>query len=60
MAGSLFIADNVLGTNSWWIDEPGRASADAVDRFNRMVAADPAFDVCAVPLRDGVLIARHR
>ncbi len=58
--GGLLLADNVLGSSSWWIDEPGRPDRDAVDAFNRELANDPAFDVAAVPIREGVLIARRR
>lgn len=61
-SGGLLVADNVLGSHTWWIDEPaGRnPDRDAVDRFNRQVASDPDFDTAAVPLREGVLIARRR
>lgn len=62
--GGLLLADNVLGSGSWWIDEaaPGEAreSRDAADRFNRAVAADPEFEAAAVPIREGVLIARRK
>jgi len=60
--GGLLVADNVLGSHTWWIDEPpGRtADRDGADRFNRMVAADAEFETVAVPLREGVLIARKR
>lgn len=55
----LLIADNVLGA-SWWIDQEGHPDRDAVDRFNRAVAADPELEVACVPLREGVLVARKR
>lgn len=62
--GGLLLADNVLGSGSWWIDEaaPGEArdSRDAADRFNRMVAEDPDFEAAAVPIREGVMVARKR
>jgi predicted O-methyltransferase YrrM len=60
--GGLLVADNVLGSHSWWIDEPaGRnPDRDGADRFNRLVAADPGFEAAAVPLREGLLIARRR
>ena len=60
-AGGLLVADNVLGSNVWWIDLPEGRSADrdGADRFNRIVAADPDFEAVAVPLREGVLIARR-
>jgi predicted O-methyltransferase YrrM len=59
--GGLLIADNALGSASWWIDSPEpNPDRDAVDRFNRAVAADPDFEAAAVPIRQGVLIARRR
>ncbi len=58
--GGLVLADNVLGTTGWWIDAEGNATRDAVDGFNRAVAADEGFDVAAVPIREGVLVARKR
>ena len=60
-AGGLLVADNVLGSNAWWIDLPAGRSEDrdGADRFNRIVAADPDFEAVAVPFRQGVLIARR-
>ena len=59
--GGLLVADNVLGSRSWWIDEPAgqNADRDAVDRFNRMLAADPDFEAVAFPMREGLLVARR-
>lgn len=57
--GGLLLADNVLGA-SWWIDQEGDPNRDAVDRFNRSIAADPELDAACVPLREGVLVARKR
>jgi predicted O-methyltransferase YrrM len=58
--GGLLVADNVLGSQSWWIDvPPGNPDRDGADRFNRIVAADPDFEAIAVPIREGVLIARR-
>ena len=59
--GGLLVADNVLGSRSWGIDQPaGRdPDRDGADRFNRLVAADPDFDAAAVPIREGVMIARR-
>jgi len=59
--GGLLIADNVLGS-SFWIDDPVGSSEtrDAVDRFNRIVAADAEFDTVAVPAREGVMVARRK
>jgi predicted O-methyltransferase YrrM len=52
--GGLVLADNVYGTGAGWIDE-----GHGTDPFNRMIAADPDFVSVAVPLRQGVLIARR-
>ncbi len=40
--GGVIAFDNALGSNEWWIDAPAgsNASRDALDRLNRMVAAD--------------------
>ena len=59
--GGLLVADNVLGSRTWWIDAPAGRSADrdGADRFNRLMAADPDFETVAVPIREGVLIARR-
>lgn len=59
--GGLIIADNVLGSGDWWIDDlsPGNAMRAGADRFNRLVADDADFEVVAVPLRQGVLIGRR-
>jgi caffeoyl-CoA O-methyltransferase len=57
--GGLLVCDNVLGAG-WWIDEEGEPNRDAVDAFNRQMAADPALDVACVPLREGLLVARLR
>jgi caffeoyl-CoA O-methyltransferase len=58
--GGLYLADNALGSMSWWIDQPGNPDRDGVDRFNRSAANDPAFDTACVPIREGVLVARRR
>lgn len=62
--GGLLVADNALGSGSWWVcdDDPGpdeRAvkSKAGVDRFNRAMAADRDFETACVPIREGVLIA---
>ena len=57
--GGVVLADNVLGTGSEWIDQQDRPEPRAVDRFNRLVAGDDAFEAVAVPLRQGVLLARR-
>jgi predicted O-methyltransferase YrrM len=56
-SGALLVADNVFGTSSTWIDM-ATPTTRAIDRFNRTVAADPDFDAVALPVREGVLVAR--
>lgn len=53
--GGVVMADNVYGTGAGWIDE-----GHGTDAFNRLVAADPDFEAVAVPLRQGVLVARRQ
>lgn len=58
--GGLFIADNALGSGKWSIDDPGADPAGvAVDRFNRLVAADRDFETSVVVNREGLLVARR-
>ncbi|HEY6627419.1 MAG TPA: O-methyltransferase [Acidimicrobiia bacterium] len=52
--GGLVLADNVLGTSEGWVDQ-----GYGTDDFNRLIAADPDFEAVAVPLRQGVMIARR-
>ncbi len=52
--GGLILADNVLGTGEGWVDQ-----GYGTDPFNRLIAADPDFEAVAVPLRQGVMIARR-
>ena len=58
-SGGLLLADNVYGTGVSWIDQSDLAGIRGVDEFNRLVAADPGFQAVAVPIQDGVLIARR-
>ena len=59
--GGLLIADNVLGSKHFWIDEvPGRnPDRDGADRLNHLLAADPDFEAVGLPIREGVLVARR-
>lgn len=57
--GGLILADNVCGGGSWWMDCRGVPQREAADAFNRLVAGDDAFEVVAVPLREGVMIGRR-
>ncbi|MCZ6663631.1 MAG: O-methyltransferase [Actinobacteria bacterium] len=52
--GGLVLADNVYATGAGWVDE-----GYGTDGFNRLVASDPDFEAVAVPLRQGILIARR-
>lgn len=58
--GGLLVADNVLGSGAWWVDQEEHPARRATDQLNRTLAADPEFDAVAVPLREGLLIARRR
>jgi predicted O-methyltransferase YrrM len=57
--GGIVVVDNALGSGAWWIDEAGHPARDAVDRLNRTIAADEQFAAVAVPMRQGLLIARR-
>lgn len=59
--GGLLVADNVLGSGNWWIDDPrgSNESRDAAERFSRMMVDDHRFETVCVPIREGVLIARR-
>jgi hypothetical protein len=56
----VLVADNVIGSSSWWIDMEDHPQRNGADRLSRAVAADKDFDATAVPLRQGLLIARRR
>ncbi|MBI4815409.1 MAG: O-methyltransferase [Deltaproteobacteria bacterium] len=58
--GGLLMADNVMGARAWWIDMIEHPARRAVDEFNRRVVADERFEVIAVPIREGVLVARRK
>lgn len=53
--GGVLVADNVYGTSAGWIDE-----GHGTDAFNRLIADDEEFESVALPLREGVLVARRR
>jgi caffeoyl-CoA O-methyltransferase len=57
--GGLLLADNVIGAGSWWIDHEDSDARRGADQLNRALAADPEFEAVAVPIREGVLIARR-
>jgi caffeoyl-CoA O-methyltransferase len=56
--GGMIVADNVLGTSRWWIDQLDHPERSAIDRFLREVVRDPDFECAGVPMREGLLIAR--
>ena len=61
--GGLYICDNVLWSGR--VAEPDPEDdrpewTEAIRRHNGLVSADPDFDACVVPTRDGVLVARRR
>ncbi|HZS91830.1 MAG TPA: class I SAM-dependent methyltransferase, partial [Chloroflexota bacterium] len=58
--GSMIVADNVIRGGE--VADPDNTAADirALDRFNRLAAADPRLDAIIVPNRggnDGILLA---
>ena len=57
--GGLILADNALGSSSWWIDDTGNPSRRGADELTRLVAGDPEFEAVAVPVRQGLLIGRR-
>ncbi len=57
--GGLLVADNVLGSSAWWIDDEANPQRQGAHALNTTLAADPEFEAVAVPLREGVLIARR-
>jgi len=58
--GGLLLADNVIGSSAWWIDDEDHPDRKGADELNRTLAADPDFEAVAVPIREGLLIARRR
>ncbi len=56
--GGLLVADNVIGSTAWWIDDP-EGSNPSRDGADRMVAGDAGFEACCLPIREGVLVARR-
>lgn len=60
-AGGVLCADNCLSSGEWSVLDGAGASEsrDAIDTFNRMVAARKDYITTMVPLREGVLVARR-
>jgi caffeoyl-CoA O-methyltransferase len=58
--GGLYICDNVLWSGRVTEPDDESASTQAIRRHNQLVYADPSFDTCLIPTRDGVLVARKR
>lgn len=59
-SGGLVLADNVLGSSRWWIDHEGHPDREGAHALNRALAEDPEFEAVALPIREGVLVARRR
>lgn len=70
-AGGLLVADNTLGSGSWWIDgcratltaealQEAEASRQAADSLCRTLAADDRFEAAMIPIREGLLVGRRR
>lgn len=58
--GGLLLADNVIGSSAWWIDHEDHPDRNGADQLNRALADDPDFEAVAVPIREGLLVARRR
>ena len=61
--GGLYVCDNVLWSGRVAEPDPVDPRPEwtaAIRRHNELVYADPEFDACVVPTRDGVLVARRR
>jgi predicted O-methyltransferase YrrM len=58
--GGFIVADNILGTSNWWIDQETHSDRKATDAFNRLAVSDPGFETVGVFARQGLLIARRR
>jgi predicted O-methyltransferase YrrM len=58
--GGLYICDNVLWSGRVAEVDNDSATTQAIRRHNELVYADPNFDACLIPTRDGVLVARRR
>ncbi len=58
--GGLVIADNVLGSSRWWIDHEGDENREGAHALNEALAMDPEFTAVALPIREGVLVARRQ
>jgi predicted O-methyltransferase YrrM len=56
--GGLLLADNALGRGR--VVAPESRPARNIDRYNRLVAADPRLESVVIPIRDGVSVARLR
>ena len=55
--GGVLVADNCITSRFHITDPPGDPMRDGVDRFNRMIAADPGFAASIVPLGSGMVVA---
>ncbi len=58
--GGLYICDNVLWSGQVVDADDHSQRTEAIRRHNTLVYADPEYDACLVPTRDGVLVARRK
>lgn len=58
--GGLLVADNVLGTDDFWIDHEEHPERQAVDAFNRTVMEHPDYRAVILPIRQGLLMAQRK
>ena len=58
--GGLYICDNVLWSGRVVDADDHRRTTEAIRRHNAQVYADPDYDSCLVPTRDGVMVARRK
>jgi caffeoyl-CoA O-methyltransferase len=57
--GGLICVDNTLMQGGPWMPGATSANAQAIDEFNRTVAADPRVEQVIIPLRDGLTLIRR-
>ena len=58
--GAIFVADNALGTGSWWIDDVEHPERQGVHALNQALAEHPGYDTALFPLCEGLLVALKR
>ncbi len=60
--GGLVMVDNALRSDHWEMSDPAgvNESRDGADAINRAAAGDPGFEALAIPIGNGVLVARKK